>query len=65
MPNPEYNDMNSRKQGGVKAKGNRAGAGASFHEKDAGFPGVPGNTQPKGFFKGGNKCRIHPKSEGL
>ena len=68
MPNPEYNDdMNSRRQGSVKAPGNRAGAGAGFHEKDAGFPGVPGKTQPKGFFKGkgGYKCRQHPKSEGL
>lgn len=66
MANPEYSeDMNGRKQGGVMSGKKKSGAAAAFPEKDAGFPGVPGKTQPKGFFKGGYKCHVYPKSEGL
>ena len=66
MPNPQYNDdMNKRHQGGVKAKKNKSGDRGSFHEKDAGFPGVPGKTHSKSFFGGANRLKIHPKSEGL
>lgn len=65
MPNPDYNDMNGRKQGPVKAKPNRAGAATGMPEKTSGFPGVPGKTQSKNRSGGVYKCKVYADSEGL
>jgi len=66
MPNKNFNNMHganfSKKQGaptGVR------GGSAAMPEKTAGWPGVPGKTQPKDRSGGTKKVKHYPVSEGI